>query len=93
VTLRKNARNVGWACSFNNLLDEERDIFWGAYLGIEEEILLSGKLSEIARRIEEVRHERRERKGWIMDTYLLSRPSKATQAVSSRAHTSCDQND
>lgn len=80
-------------CSFHNVLDEELDIFWGAYLGMEEEILLSGKLSEIASRIEEVRHERRERNGWIMDTYLLSRPSKATQAESSRAHTSCDQND
>jgi precorrin-6A synthase len=80
-------------CSFNTLLDEELDIYWGAYLGMEDEILLSGKLSEIASRIEEVRHERRQRNGWIMDTYLLSRPSKATQAVSSRAHTSCDQND
>jgi precorrin-6A synthase len=66
-------------CSFNNVLDEELDIFWGAYLGMGEEILLSGKLSEIASRIEEVRHERRERKGWIMDTYLLSRPGRATQ--------------
>jgi precorrin-6A synthase len=80
-------------CSFNNLLDEELDIFWGAYLGMEEEILLSGKLSEIAGMIEKVRHERRQRSGWIMDTYLLSRPSKATQAESSRTHTSCDQND
>jgi len=79
--------------SFNSLLDEDLDIYWGAYLGMEDEILLSGKLSEIASRIEEVRHERRQRNGWIMDTYLLSRPSKATQAVSSRAHTSCDQND
>jgi len=69
-------------CSFNNLLGKELDIFWGAYLGMEEEILLSGKLSEIASRIEEVRHERRERKGWIMDTYLLSRPGRATQAQS-----------
>jgi precorrin-6A synthase len=67
-------------CSFNNLLDKELDIFWGAYLGMEEEILLSGKLSEIASRIEEVRHERRQRNGWIMDTYLLSGPRKATQA-------------
>jgi precorrin-6A synthase len=80
-------------CSFNNLLDEELDIFWGAYLGMEEEILLSGKLNEIASRIEEVRHERRQRNGWIMDTYFLTRPRKATQAESSRAHTSCDQND
>jgi precorrin-6A synthase len=78
-------------CSFNNVLGEEFDIFWGAYLGMKEEILLSGKLSEIASRIEEVRNERRQRNGWIMDTYLLSRPSTATQAESSRAHTSSDQ--
>jgi precorrin-6A synthase len=80
-------------CSFKNVLDEELDIFWGAYLGMEEEILLSGKLSEIASRIEEVRHEARQKNGWIMDTYLLSRPSKATQTESSLAHTSGDQND
>jgi precorrin-6A synthase len=79
-------------CSFNNLLDEELDIFWGAYLGMEEEILLSGKLSEIASRIEEVRHESRQRNGWIMDTYLLGRPCKATQAESARVNTSRDQN-
>jgi len=52
-------------CSFNDVLNEELDIFWGAYLGMEEEILLSGKLSEIAGRIEEVRHEKRQRNGWI----------------------------
>jgi len=80
-------------CSFNNVLDEELEVFWGAYLGMREEILLSGKLSEIASRIEEVRHESRQRNGWIMDTYLLGRPCKATQAESARAHTSRDQND
>jgi precorrin-6A synthase len=67
-------------CSFNNLLDKELDIFWGAYLGMEEEILLSGKLSEIAGLIEKIRQEKRQRNGWIMDTYLLSGPRKATQA-------------
>jgi precorrin-6A synthase len=60
-------------CYLKNLLDEELDIFWGAYLGMEEEILLSGKLSEIAGIIEKVRHEKRQRNGWIMDTYLLSK--------------------
>jgi precorrin-6A synthase len=60
-------------CSFKNLLDEELDIFWGAYLGMEEEILLSGKVREIAGIIEKVRHEKRQRNGWIMETYLLSK--------------------
>jgi precorrin-6A synthase len=66
-------------CSFTNLLDEDLDIFWGAYLGMEEEILLSGKLSEIASRIEEVRREKRQQNGWIMDTYLLSKTKRDSQ--------------
>jgi precorrin-6A synthase len=66
-------------CSFNGLRDEEFDIFWGAYLGMEEEILLSGKLSEVASMIERVRHEKRQKNGWIMDTYLLSRSNRAAQ--------------
>src|ERR1700720_2757986 len=80
-------------CSFNNLLDEELDIFWGAYLGMEEEILLSGKLSEIAGVIEKVRIEKRQRNGWIMDTYLLSKPNRTPQARLPRTGTSCDHND
>jgi precorrin-6A synthase len=74
-------------CSFNNLLDEELDIFWGAYLGMEEEILLSGKLCEIASMIERVRHEKRQRNGWIMDTYLLSKPNRPERARLPRADT------
>jgi len=69
-------------CSFNNLLDEELDIYWGAYLGMDEEILLSGRLSEIASRIIEVRNELRQKNGWIMDTYLLARPKAGPQAGS-----------
>jgi precorrin-6A synthase len=65
-------------CSFNNLLDQDLDIFWGAYLGMEEEILLSGKLSEIAGTIEKVRYEKRKKNGWIMDTYLLSKPKQGS---------------
>lgn len=66
-------------CSFNHLRGEDLDIFWGAYLGMEEEILLSGKLSEMASMIERVRHEKREKNGWIMDTYLLSKRNGATE--------------
>ncbi|TCR67051.1 precorrin-6A synthase (deacetylating) [Bosea sp. BK604] len=47
------------------------EIFWGAYLGAPEEILVSGKLGEVSEEIERVRREAREAKGWIMDTYLL----------------------
>ncbi|MGW0906211.1 precorrin-6A synthase (deacetylating) [Streptomyces sp. NPDC002853] len=48
-------------------------IYWGAYIGTADEILVSGPLDEAAPRIEVLRAEARERKGWIMDTYLLRR--------------------
>ncbi|MEV8314067.1 precorrin-6A synthase (deacetylating) [Streptomyces sp. NPDC059900] len=48
-------------------------IYWGAYVGTDDEILVSGPLDEAAPRIEALRAEARERKGWIMDTYLLRR--------------------
>jgi len=48
-------------------------VYWGAYLGTEDEILIAGALSERAAEIETVRAEARQRKGWIMDTYLLRR--------------------
>jgi precorrin-6A synthase len=50
------------------------EIYWGAYLGTPDEILLSGPLDDaLAARITAVRAEARTRKGWIMDTYLLRR--------------------
>ncbi|MEU5952440.1 precorrin-6A synthase (deacetylating) [Streptomyces sp. NPDC047525] len=48
-------------------------VYWGAYVGTIDEILVSGPLDEAAPRIEALRAEARERKGWIMDTYLLRR--------------------
>ena len=53
------------------------DIYWGAYVGTADEILISGALAEVADEIERVRREARERKGWIMDTYLLRRRREA----------------
>ncbi|GGS88768.1 precorrin-6A synthase (deacetylating) [Streptomyces griseoviridis] len=59
--------------AFLRYLDEDVDIYWGAYLGTPDEILASGPIAEVAPRIERLRAEARERKGWIMDTYLLRR--------------------
>ncbi len=59
--------------AFQRYADEDIDIYWGAYLGTEDEILVSGPIAEAAPRIERLRAEARERKGWIMDTYLLRR--------------------
>jgi precorrin-6A synthase len=57
-------------------LDEDVEIFWGAYVGTEDEILISGRLRDVADEIERARKAARTRKGWIMDTYLLKRSEK-----------------
>lgn len=63
--------------AFAKIAPEGIDIYWGAYLGTEDEILISGPLAEVAPEIERVRQDTRERKGWIMDTYLLRRRREA----------------
>jgi len=60
-------------CAFGALRDEAVEIYWGAYLGTPDEILIAGPVGEVADEIVRVRGEARERKGWIMDTYLLRR--------------------
>ena len=60
-------------CSFKNVDDPDIDIYWGAYIGTDDEILVSGHLRERMQDIERIRREAREKKGWIMDTYLLRR--------------------
>jgi precorrin-6A synthase len=59
--------------SFKAFVDQHIEIYWGAYVGTEKEILLSGKLAELAEKIEATRSEARTRNGWIMDIYLLRR--------------------
>ncbi|MDH6281021.1 precorrin-6A synthase (deacetylating) [Prescottella agglutinans] len=60
-------------CSFTHVPDEDAEIWWGAYLGLPDEVLISGKLREVEDEIVRVRAELRERKGWIMDIYLIRR--------------------
>jgi precorrin-6A synthase len=62
-------------CAFKNVANDGIDIHWGAYLGTEDEILVSGDLKARAGEIERIRREARAKKGWIMDTYLLRRRS------------------
>ena len=59
------------AQTFARLAEPDLDIFWGAYLGTKDEILLSGKLADVKDEIEAVRKRARLQHGWIMDTYLL----------------------
>ena len=59
--------------TYRRFVDQDLEIFWGAYLGTPDEILISGKLKDVASEIHRRRHEAREANGWIMDTYLLRR--------------------
>lgn len=65
-------------CSFRNVSENLSEIYWGAYVGTERQILLSGPLREVAGEIELARTEARARYGWIMDCYLLRRPRSLT---------------
>jgi precorrin-6A synthase len=58
-------------CAFNTVKDGNTEIYWGAYVGTPDEILVSGPLRERGPEIEKRRAEARARHGWIMDTYLL----------------------
>lgn len=84
VTTGRRLREEGWPagvdtvvvmldgeCSFRHLAPEGIDIWWGAYVGMKGQILLSGPLAEMAEPIMAARTEARARHGWIMDIYLL----------------------
>lgn len=58
---------------FSALRGEGLDIYWGAYVGTADELVVAGPLDEVADDIVRLREQARERKGWIMDSYLLRR--------------------
>ncbi|MFJ3906032.1 precorrin-6A synthase (deacetylating) [Streptomyces sp. NPDC090025] len=57
--------------SFDQVNGDDVWIYWGAYLGTPDELLVAGLLRDVAARIKALRAEARARHGWIMDTYLL----------------------
>lgn len=57
-------------CAFLGCPPQTR-IWWGAYLGTPDEILVAGTVGEDGERIAALRAAARARHGWIMDTYLL----------------------
>ncbi|MBZ9781699.1 precorrin-6A synthase (deacetylating) [Pseudomonas sp. REP124] len=60
--------------SYQQVEDKDTEIYWGAYLGTPDEILISGRLGDVEQEIERVRKAARVENGWIMDTYLLRKP-------------------
>ena len=86
VTTGRRLREDGWPsgvetiavmldgqCSFQALDGQGFDIWWGAYLGMPEQRLISGGLGEVASAIISTRAEARNDHGWIMDIYLLKK--------------------
>jgi len=65
-------------CAFTSIDPTDVDIFWGAYLGTDDEILVSGPLAEVADDIVRIRAEAKDAKGWMFDTYLLRRRGAAS---------------
>jgi precorrin-6A synthase len=57
-------------CTFRQCPPATR-IWWGAYLGTPDEVLVAGTVGEVGQTIADIRAEARSRHGWIMDTYLL----------------------
>ncbi|MGZ4585762.1 MAG: precorrin-6A synthase (deacetylating) [Mycobacterium sp.] len=80
ITTGRQLRAHGLAGSAVVMLDAEcsfqacppdTQIWWGAYLGTDDELLVAGTVGEVGTRIAALRAEARARHGWIMDTYLL----------------------
>lgn len=89
VTTGRQLREHGWPagvdtlvvmldgqCSFSALAPEVAQnvqIWWGAYLGMPQQLLEHGPLPAVAERIAATRAAARKQHGWIMDIYLLRR--------------------
>lgn len=86
ITTGRRLRDTGWPAgaetavvmldsggAFAALDPTGVSIWWGAYVGMENQILLSGPLAEMADRITETRAKARADHGWIMDIYLMRR--------------------
>lgn len=89
VTTGRQLRETGWPrgvdtlivmldgqCSYEQVSEPGVDIYWGAYLGMPQQILMHGKLADIAATLTERRRQARRMHGWIMDIYLLRRSAR-----------------
>ncbi len=86
ITTGRQLRDKGWPdsvdrvavlldgeCSFQSLDPSGLYIWWGAFLGLQNEVLIEGPLATVADTIVSTRQDARQRHGWLMDTYLLAR--------------------
>ncbi|SLN56406.1 precorrin 6A synthase [Falsiruegeria litorea R37] len=93
VTTGRRIRDEGWPdgmgkvavmldgeCSFQSLEMGAYHIWWGAYVGMKEQILVSGPLDAVAAEILDTRARARADHGWIMDIYLLQKRQNGAEA-------------
>jgi precorrin-6A synthase len=86
ITTGRQLRDFGWPgnadtvavmldghCAFQHLATEGVTIWWGAYLGMPQQVLVCGPLAEVSARILVERQAARAAHGWVMDTYLMRR--------------------
>lgn len=86
VTTGRRLRDHGWPesaetvvvmldaqCSFQTLEPGGLHIWWGAFLGMPEQVLEAGPVPLVSKHIVAKRADARAQHGWIMDTYLLRR--------------------
>lgn len=86
ITTGRQLRDHGWpegAVTLAVMLDKggaftaidpkDMTIWWGAYVGMAEQVLIKGPLAEVADHILATRARLRAEHGWIMDIYLLRR--------------------
>ena len=62
--------------TYRRFVEQDMHIYWGAYIGTPDEVLIAGPLSEVADTIQRRRAALREQHGWIMDSYLLRKSEK-----------------
>ena len=86
ITTGRQLRDHGWPdcadrivvmldgeCAFQGLKPQGVRIWWGAYLGMPNQLLDHGPLAQAAPRIIARRAKARADHGWIMDIYILRR--------------------
>jgi precorrin-6A synthase len=89
ITTGRQLRDHGWpkgvdtvvvmldgACAFQTLETKGIDIWWGAYLGMQNQLLIAGPLEETGPTILETRAKARQNHGWVMDIYLMRKSPK-----------------
>lgn len=59
--------------AFREAADPDDVVYWGANLGTPQQLLISGRVGDVAGQIERARAELRSETGWVMDIYLLRR--------------------